>query len=288
MSSQWDAFQKARFDVRPDWRYVVASGAVVLATYSLLIEVWRRILAEWKTRIGYDDAARIWLVSSLGKYLPGKQVWLILMMGKMAEAVQVPPAAAAGSSIVNVLVNLAMGFVVAIAAGWRTLARMTVGHEWIAIALGVAMVAGVVALPSLLPVMISGVRRITRRELALDALPRRAIYIAIVGNLVAWVLYGWSFQLLVHGVLGRADGRFSDYVAAYAASYVIGYLVFVLPAGVGVREAVQTAALATMGLNSKEALAVAVASRLWLTVLEIVPGLIYAARGPRSRSKANR
>ena len=86
MSSQWDAFQKARFDVRPDWRYIVASGAVVLATYALLIEIWRRILAEWKTRIGYDDAARIWLVSSLGKYLPGKQVWQILMMGKMAEA----------------------------------------------------------------------------------------------------------------------------------------------------------------------------------------------------------
>lgn len=288
VSAQWQQFRHASFDARPDWRFVAVSGVVVLATYAVLIEVWRRILAAWQAPIGFADAARIWCVSNLGKYVPGK-IWQILAMGKMAQAVRVPPAAAAGSAIVSTIVNIAMGLVVAVVAGWTALDRITNGRAYLGIVLALAIVGGVLLLPVLLPMLVAAARRITGRNLDLGALPHRAVYIAIVGNLGAWLLYGWSFQLLVHGVLGRSTGHFADYVAAYALSYVIGYLVFVLPGGVGVREVVQTGALTAMGLASaKEALVVAAVSRLWLTLLEVVPGLLYAAYGARPRFTANR
>jgi hypothetical protein len=45
---------------------------------------------------------------------------------------------------------------------------------------------------------------------------------------------------------------------------------------------VQTKALYAMQLaTEKEALVVSVTSRLWLTVLEVLPGLIYLARSTR-------
>src|SRR3954452_25025119 len=117
---QWRDFQRADFTGHPDWGYLSLSGLVVLATYALLVEVWRRILSEWHACISFGNAARIWCVSNLGKYVPGK-VWQILAMGKMAEAVDVPPVAAAGSAILSTVVNIAMGCVVAVAAGWRAL-----------------------------------------------------------------------------------------------------------------------------------------------------------------------
>jgi uncharacterized membrane protein YbhN (UPF0104 family) len=78
-----------------------------------------------------------------------------------------------------------------------------------------------------------------------------------------------------------------DYVAVYASSYVIGYLALALPGGIGVREGAQTKMLTILGVATLgQAATIAVTSRLWLTVLEIVPALVFLARGNRSRSEA--
>ncbi|MEP6494512.1 MAG: lysylphosphatidylglycerol synthase domain-containing protein [bacterium] len=286
LAGQWRDYQHTALVVHPDWRFIALSGIVVLATYALLIEVWRRILAEWKSTISFGDAARIWCVSNLGKYVPGK-VWQILAMGQMAQSINVPPAAAAGSAIVSTVVNIGMGFAVAVVTGWSALDVISKGHAALGIVIAVATVGGVLLLPVMIPFAVRLASRITRRPLDLGTLPRRAVYIAIVGNIAAWILYGWSFQLLVHGVLGNTRGSLGDYIAAYALSYVIGYLVLVVPGGIGTRELVQTTALTAMGLaDVKQAAVIAVTSRLWLTVLELLPGFIYLARGARRRPQA--
>lgn len=286
LAQQWREYQHTALVVHPDWRFIALSGVVVLATYALLIEVWRRILAEWHATISFADAARIQCVSKLGLYVPGR-VWQMVAMGRMAQAVNVAPAAAAGSAILSTVVNIAMGFAVAVFTGWNALDTLSRGHAALGVVLAVAIVGGVLLLPFMIPALVSVVNRVTRRNFELDNLPRRAVYIAIVGNVVVWIMYGWSFQLLVHGVLGETRGSLADYVAAYALSYVIGYLVLVVPGGVGTRELVQTTALTAMGLaDVKQAAVIAVTSRLWLTVLELLPGFIYLARGARGRPQA--
>jgi len=281
LRGQWREFKNAQFTGHPDWLCVALSGLIVVATYALLIEVWRRIVAEWHARISFANAARIWCVSNLGKYVPGK-VWQILAMGEMARAVAVPPVAAAGSAILSTVINIAMGLVVAIVAGWSALDSITQGHGTAGIFLAVVIIVGVLLLPMMLPPMLRVVERLSGRQLNLGDLPRRAVYVAIIGNIAAWIMYGWSFEVFAHGVLGSGQGTLAQYTAAYALSYVIGYLVFLIPGGVGPREAVLISSLTAMGLaNAKEAAVIAVASRLWLTVLEIVPGLIYLALQPR-------
>jgi uncharacterized membrane protein YbhN (UPF0104 family) len=276
LRDQWQAFKNAKFTGHPDWTLIGLSGLVVLATYALLVEVWRLIVAEWHTRISFADAARIWCVSNLGKYLPGK-VWQIAAMSELARAVKVKPVAAGGSAILSTVINIAMGCVVAVVAGWSALDSMTRGHAVLGIMLAVVIVAGVLLLPTILPPTLRIFERVTGRKLELGDLPRRAIYIAIVGNVVAWVMYGWSFELFVHGVLGTGQGTLSQFTAAYALSYVIGYLVFLIPGGIGPREAALLVSLQTIGFNAKDAAVITVTSRLWLTLLEIVPGLIYLA-----------
>jgi len=59
---------------------------------------------------------RIWFVSNLGKYVPGK-IWAIAAMGTLAQEQGISPAAAMGSSVVVQLVNLVTGFGVFFIAG---------------------------------------------------------------------------------------------------------------------------------------------------------------------------
>ena len=58
-------------------------------------------------------------------------------------------------------------------------------------------------------------------------------------------------------------------VAAYAAAYAVGFLSLVPPAGLGVREGVLTVALAQI-MPAGAALAVALLSRLWMMLVELL------------------
>jgi hypothetical protein len=187
----------------------------------------------------------------------------------------------------STIVNIGVGFAVAIVAGWGAMNTISGGYAPAAAFLVIVIIGGTLLLPMVIPALVRVGERLTRRRFNLGTLPRRAIYVAIAGNAIAWVLYGWSFELLVRGVLGSVRGSLADYVSAYALSYVIGYLAIVVPGGIGLREGVQTVALAAMKLATPpQAAVVAVTSRLWLTVLEIVPGLLYVMRSARLRPKA--
>ena len=58
----------------------------------------------------------------------------------------------------------------------------------------------------------------------------------------------------------------------------MGYLFLFLPGGIGPREGVMVALLTALSLNtSKQAWLIAGASRVWLTILEILPGVLFLA-----------
>jgi len=112
--------------------------------------------------------------------------------------------------------------------------------------------------------------------------PLGALLTAAVANVMAWSGYGVALWLLARGLtevplpLGLAIG-------AFAASYLIGFLALIAPAGLGVREGVFILML-DHAVGTPAAVALAVASRLLLTVTELgaaVPFLL----SPRERSR---
>jgi uncharacterized membrane protein YbhN (UPF0104 family) len=115
----------------------------------------------------------------------------------------------------------------------------------------------------------------------------RLIVIGLAGTGLAWILYGFAFQLMALGVLGAAArGGSADYIAAYTASYLVGYLTLIAPGGLGVREASLVIALGVVGATSEpNGWILALSSRLWLTILEILPGALFlmVGEGPRMR-----
>jgi uncharacterized membrane protein YbhN (UPF0104 family) len=99
---------------------------------------------------------------------------------------------------------------------------------------------------------------------------------ALTGNVIAWLLYGAAFQLFVVGLLGSPAGGYAEYLAAYTISYILGYVFIFAPAGIGVREGAIVTVLTYAGLTTApEAALVAITSRVWLTLLEVVPGFVF-------------
>ncbi len=275
--AEWGAVRLALHEARPNWLALAASGVVVLATYAVLIETWRVILRGWQHEIPFFDAARIWTISNLGKYLPGK-VWSITALAVMSREYGVSAAEGATASVLVTLINTIVGFAVAIVAG-ASLLRIPL----VLVAVIAVMAVAVLASPSALPRLGLWAGRLFRREIVLRPLAHRVLLGAGVLTCVAWLMYGVAFWLFTKGVLGTAPGALRNYVAVFAGSYLIGFIAIFAPAGVGPREGAMGIALQRAGLAAGPAYLLVVASRLWLTALEVIPPLIFLAFVRRRR-----
>ncbi|MGQ0765157.1 MAG: lysylphosphatidylglycerol synthase domain-containing protein [Gemmatimonadota bacterium] len=275
LKDQLASFADAGHRIRPGWAFLLGSAAVVLVTHGILIQTWRTVLvalAPAAPSLSFPDAARIWWVSNLGRYIPGK-VWAIAAMAAMTRDRGIPAMAATGAAILINVVNIVSGIALSLALG----AELT-GSRAAGVLLAVAGVIALVALPMVIAPAVRIAGKVLRREFRLPDLSRAVIWKAALGTLVAWMLYGIAFRLLVLGVLGEAPGKWSAYTAAFTSSYVLGYIVLVAPGGIGVREGSLVGALSRFPFVTTGAAGViAVSSRLWLTVIEIIPGLLFIA-----------
>lgn len=279
----WDDYEHAFSQPAPHWGLVALSSLVVIAAYAVLIQTWRQVVVAWGERLTFPTAMRIWFVSNLGKYVPGK-VWAIAAMGTLAQQQGISPAAAMGSSVVVQLVNLVTGFGVFFVAGANVI---DVPAAALAGALGLGIM--VFSAPWLLPAGVRFLNTLTGRQVKLPHLPPRAIWWAAAGTTLAWVLYGVAFQLFVSGMLrGPAPGTLGDWTAIFIGPYLIGFLAVFAPGGAGVREVFMAEALQRTGLVAGAVAALlVVSSRVWLTILEIIPGVLFLLVSPSRRSDSS-
>lgn len=281
----WDDYEHAFAQSAPDWGLLALSSLIVLVAYGVLIQTWRQVVVAWGERLTFSTATRIWFVSNLGKYVPGK-VWAIAAMGTLAQEQGISPAAAMGSSVVVQLVNLVTGFGVFLIAGANVL-DVPIGAVAGIVGFGVVLFGA----PWLLPVGVRLLNAVTGRQVTLPRLPPRAIWWAAAGTTMAWVLYGVAFQLFAAGMMdGPAPGTLGDWTAIFIGPYLLGFIAVFAPGGAGVREVFMAEALQRTGLVAGAMAALLVlSSRVWLTILEIIPGVLFLLVRPsrRSASSAN-
>jgi glycosyltransferase 2 family protein len=270
--------QPLEWRLEPVW--LLASALTVWAMYALLIASWWMMLRAWGQRLDGWTAARIWIVSSLGKYLPGK-VWAIAGMALMAREAGVAPWAATGSAVVLQMLAIGTGAAVVGLTGARVLETARPGSGAALVILVVAAVVGVMLL--LWPPVLKRMLRLMAPEAGERAVPAAGpLAFGVAANLLAWTGYGIALWLLARGLLPSADLRPLPAIAVFTASYLAGFLALVAPAGLGVREGLFILMLqGPLGIGTATALALA--SRVLLTITEFgaaVPFLAFAREKP--------
>ncbi|HEY3133381.1 MAG TPA: lysylphosphatidylglycerol synthase domain-containing protein [Gemmatimonadaceae bacterium] len=282
LATQWAKFETRLPHIHFEWEWIGVATVLVLITYALLIEGWRRILVAWDSHLPFWDAARIWFLSNLGKYVPGN-IWSLTAMGVMAKRRGLSAIAAPGASVIMQTVSLATGVVVVMVTGAKLLGEpLLVGLSVLALAIVL------LAAPRFLPPLASWISGLIGREIAPPSVPATSIWTAAVAGTLSWLFYGIAFQLFVRGLLGAAPGELSSYIAVYTAAYILGFISPIAPAGLGVREFTLAAFMTQLGLaNEADAALVAIAARLWLTIVELVPSGLYIAAGTTRKSLPN-
>ena len=279
LATQWDKVGSRLTHLQFGWEWISVASAIVLAIYGLLIEGWRRVLGAWDSHLPFSQASRIWFLSNLGKYVPGN-IWSLTAMGVMARQRGLSAVAAAGSSVIMQMVSLVTGTAIVMVTGAKLLDQpLLVG------AAVLILVVVLLSAPRFLPPVAVWVGSLIGRDIAPPSVPATSIWTAAVASTMSWLLYGLAFQLFVRGLLGAAPGEISSYIAVYTAAYILGFISPIAPAGLGVRELTLAAFMTQLGLaNEADAALVAIAARLWLTVVELIPSGLYIAAGMGRKS----
>lgn len=266
--TNWDQIRQSGATIHFDAGALAAAAGIVLATYALLIGAWRAVLSGWGERVRYPVAARIWCLSNLARYLPGR-IWQIAGMATLAQRAGVTAWAAAGSAVIVQLLAIATGALV------TGLTAPQADHPlWVAAS---GVVAGLIAATlawrrttSLFSKWVSGA---LGRRVDLTPVGKGPLLVSAAVTTWAWIAYGLALYFCVAALLGRPAIGVSTAIGVFAGSYLAGLLAVFTPGGLGVRESVLYLWLAGP-LGPAAALVVSIGSRLLLTATEVVAALI--------------
>ncbi len=254
--------------VRPGW--IALSALVVWCTYGLLIEAWRRVLAGWGQSLRFAPAARVWALSNLGRYLPGK-IWSVAGLAVLAARAGIQGWAAVTAAIALQLIAVGTG---ALASAVGAPGAATTG-----LIVGALLVAGLAVLALAWQPLHRLLAGLFRKSGELRRLPPATVALATAIVLASWLAYGFAFWLLGRGLFDSPNLTILRSIGVFASGYLVGLLALFAPGGIGVRELVFVALLGPV-VGTNGALALTVASRLLLTATEV--GAALAVLGLRS------
>jgi hypothetical protein len=111
-----------------------------------------------------------------------------------------------------------------------------------------------------------------------DRITPRDAFIWAAAYAVSWVFLGIAFLIFVGAFVPEAWEHARFVAGTVAASYLVGYIVFFLPAGIGMREGVMIVLLSSV-MPPAAAVVISVASRLWFTAAELLPLAVLPLAG---------
>jgi uncharacterized membrane protein YbhN (UPF0104 family) len=258
--------------VSPGW---LVLGAVALAGMQLAhIELWRSLVSTAGTPVAGTPARAIWSVSNLARYVP---------TGLMAPAARV--ALAAREGVPRSVTLAASGYELALSLlGAALLSAWLLTREGAAVRwASAAIVAGIVVvlLPGVQRWGIAWAGRRLERPFALVPLaPAVSIRVTVLYAL-SFIVGGLALCAVVQGLTGLDGGDVPTVLAVLALGYVAGVLGFLLPGGIGVREAAIAGTLATV-VPLATGVAAAVVLRLLQLAVELSLAAIFSAVARRS------
>jgi uncharacterized membrane protein YbhN (UPF0104 family) len=263
---EWDSVRRTISAL--SWKSLLGAQLAVLLGMAATVKVWQHLLAAMGTRVRYHAAAQVNFVGQLGKYLPGS-VWAFVLQAQLGKRYRIPRA----RSLVALL--LSAGLTVVTGLSLAALAARSLAHQWGPS--GWLLLAGPLTLVTVVPAVLTKIGnlalRAMRKPLFEVHLIGGEVLRAVLWSFVSWLLFGFQLWLLTGSLAKQSVGGYAICAGAFALAMSAGFLAFVLPSGVGVREAVIVAGLAPLAAGGP-ALALALTSRLIFTIADITTAAI--------------
>jgi hypothetical protein len=262
------SIQEARLELRLE--LVLLAGVVTVGAVFLGALGWWLTLRALGQPVGWGQAARVHLYSTLAKYAPG-YAWQLLGKAYLTRQLGAPAGVVAAGMGLELALLVLAGLWVAATALPENLAASWLGEAFWPGGLWAARAGLLLALVGLPFGAAWLARRNTRPAAALRIQPWLAL--AALGAIVAgWWAFGFSYWMLGAALRPLPWEQVGLFTFTLAVSFLVGLAVVIVPASIGVRESMMVLILGP-ALGAPLAVVLAGLARLVLTLSELLSAL---------------
>jgi uncharacterized membrane protein YbhN (UPF0104 family) len=261
--------------LRPGW--LAAAVAIGTANLFLMGRIWVGLFRSLGGSVGAGEGVRIWMITNLGRYVPGK-VWQLSGLAIYMRDRSRAGAAALTSAGLFQLLALGTGLAVAAVTLGAEFFRGGGALPFLAVVFGLLLV--LLLRPSIAEWATRSLSRRFGESVPSQSASSADLWLAAVGLVGAWIANGAGLWCIWRGAGGDSSPGILTMSGVFAAAYAAGYVVLFAPGGLVVREGAMAGLLAaTAGVPVSVGAAVALLARLWAVATELLAaGIAWAFR----------
>lgn len=269
----WTQVKEASFALQ--WLSLVFSILIFAFSYFIQLWAWYLITLKLGIALSIRETTESWFYSQLGKYLPGK-LWLLLGRFYLYESKEKSKKLIFTALYYEMVTIILAGGIIFLASLFLFKeAPFFFQGEQIGWIIFLLLVIFFFLHPRFLQKIINWFLIRFKRETVTLSISYPDILWVLFICMLAWLVGGIGFYLFVDSIYPVPSKHLLFFTGALAASSTLGLIAIFAPAGLGVREGALVY-LVTSLIPSPVAVILSVATRLWMTLIEIgLIGMVY-------------
>lgn len=270
---------------KPNLMFLSISFSLEMFVQIIGVYFWTVIIKFLGAFLTLRKAMKIWFVSSLGRYLPGK-AWQLLGMMWFLSKEGVPAEISVASSLFVQVYSLIPGVLL---SSFALVSVFNPVNRFLAISILIAGSALTLAIshPLIAGRIISSIAKKRGREISISGISPLNSFLILTAYLFYWILRGTAFYFFIRSFFTPVGIELLPLsVSVFSASYISGLLFLLAPGGVGVRESIMLKMMnLALGVPLGIASGLAIMNRIWLSFIEIICLIIGLAVNRRKNDR---
>lgn len=255
------------------WHWLMPSFGVLLFSRSAYLDPFAMLLGSiTRKHVRFRSAFTLFHLANITRYLPGR-IWGVVRLLSLSSRFGLSKTAVGSSLTGHVGIETVLGGLIALSLLFSKQMRQTAtevleqisGHTVLLTVVVVIILAGVL---SCVPKLAAHARQFLNTLVPLLGNARLCVNVLISHSLL-WCCQGLAFFLFVRSFSPVPWTEIGLLTACFAFAWIVGFLSFLTPGGLGIREGLLGLFLANY-MPTSQAVLVALLCRLWMLLAEMV------------------
>lgn len=267
VSNNWNDLLTYSVTVHRPFHLIGAIGTILIS-YLLIWGRWHLTARYLGENLSKRTSGMIYAFFQVSTYVPGG-VWQYLQLNYLAEKTDLRKKTATAAMIQHQILGIIGAGTIFVAFGGAALLPHPPSLVVLLVIIGIV---GVSAYPPLLRRAVNPIlHRLGQEKIDVSMGYRQILLLTVIAS-SSWMLTATGFALLTQAFTGAALTPLL--LAVFPGAWLTGFLLLLAPGGIGIREAAIVSFLSEI-VSHPEAILLAIVSRLWTLLPEIVFGGIF-------------
>lgn len=262
--TSWQELKDYNYSV--NFPKLLISFVLLVIGYILFGLMWVSIIRGHGEKVSAIVGCSMYFLANIFRYVPPGKIMQGVTMIYFVKKRGVSVASALSSTAIHQIIFVISGITISILF---LPASMFGDHYQLSYLRPLGLLLGIFIYPPVLNYFLGLASKIFKREIPKTKMPFiHLVYYWLFGIFI-WVVYGVALAFFASSFQALTMNEFLSVIAIFPTGYVISFLAFVAPGGLGIREGIFAFFFNDI-VGTPLNLAIAGFSRLWITVMEIV------------------